>query len=987
MRLKILIASALSLILQAATTLASAQDVKPSFAQALLLYENGMYERARAIFETCKEEPTANAYAVLCAIKLRSNDADKLFDRYQASATEDFYKAQMHYERAISFFDQCQYSSAAAEFNAVDTAHVSAMRSAEIVFKRGLCAYEMQDYALAQQYFTKVDAMPVGDYTSTARYLLAYMDYTAGAFPSAERWFALAGQDPQYKEVADFFIVDCEFNLKNYDYVIEQGLPIFELSSAERRMRLARMLSESYLIKGDKENAYKFYDLSSHQNMTRADYFFAGSVLYAVKNYAEAIDNFTKMTDRTDALGQVAEYQLANCYLETRNNVAAMYAFEAASKLSHDPRIQEDAMFNYAKLTFDLNKDPGGFNRYIQSYSTTTKGDMIYGYMALAALYSRDYAAAVEAYNHIDDLDRDMQSNYIKANFLRASQLMSSGAWKDAIPCLKSTAYYLSKTDPLNQYSRYCLAEAYFRSENPSMARGQYMDLYNESALYDSSEGALLSYNIAYCYLSEADWSNASKWFDRYVAEGALLFREDALTRRADCDFARKDYKAAINSYQSVLSEFFTPGNIYPYYRQALSYGLSGNLSRKAQVLSNVEKASTQSALYPEAMYELGATYLELKDYSAAARVFTKLRSTSQDSSYVAKSLIGLGMVSRNSGNYEKALEHYKSVVALLPGSEYSEDALLAIESIYQHLKQPEKYLEYMEENALKNKLTEADRELMYFNTAEQVYLSGNPQQAVLSLQKYIETYPNGAKLAQAYFYLADTYKTLDNKEKAVETFAKAIERGADDSFTESSRLGYASLSYSLERYQDAYNGYYDLLRSARLDANRSVAKIGMMRAAYRAKMYDNAIEACAAVLLMQDLSSELKREAEYIQAKSYLSTSRRDDALKLFKSLSAQSTTDEGAEASYILIQDIYDNGRFEAVESEVYTFAQNCGSQSYWLAKAFVVLGDSFLARGLSEQAKATYESIIDGYEPRDDKDEVLDSVKIRLERMAKQ
>ena len=69
------------------------------------------------------------------------------------------------------------------------------------------------------------------------------------------------------------------------------------------------------------------------------------------------------------------------------------------------------------------------------------------------------------------------------------------------------------------------------------------------------------------------------------------------------------------------------------------------------------------------------------------------------------------------------------------------------------------------------------------------------------------------------------------------------------------------------------------------------------------------------------------------------------------------------------------------------MYSFSQKCGEQSYWLAKAYVVLGDSFLGRGMNEQAKATFESIRDGYEPSSDKDEVLDLVKIRLERINRQ
>ena len=48
-------------------------------------------------------------------------------------------------------------------------------------------------------------------------------------------------------------------------------------------------------------------------------------------------------------------------------------------------------------------------------------------------------------------------------------------------------------------------------------------------------------------------------------------------------------------------------------------------------------------------------------------------------------------------------------------------------------------------------------------------------------------------------------------------------------------------------------------------------------------------------------------------------------------------------------------------------------------------MVLGDSFAERGQYAQAKATFESIRDGYEPEENPDDILDSVKMRLERLA--
>ena len=132
-------------------------------------------------------------------------------------------------------------------------------------------------------------------------------------------------------------------------------------------------------------------------------------------------------------------------------------------------------------------------------------------------------------------------------------------------------------------------------------------------------------------------------------------------------------------------------------------------------------------------------------------------------------------------------------------------------------------------------------------------------------------------------------------------------------------------------------------------------------------------------------LSADVRREATYIKAKSSLASSQRGQALELFRQLGADPSTAIGAESEYIVIQDLYDTGRFDAVDGEVYSFSQKAGDQSYWLARAYIVLGDAFAERGQYAQAKATFESIRDGYEPASGADDISDSVRMRLERLS--
>lgn len=964
--------------------LTAAPDGTRTYRRAVRLYENGMYGQAKELFSALSGDPLCDGYAVLCALKLRSDDYPELLSDYRIRYPSSRLTGTLHFEHGRILFDDGKYQQAATEFSFVSSGDLPEAELPEYVFKCGYSAFALGHYAEASQFFTLLESLPQSDFSAPGRYFTGVMLYENKQFAEAEANFWIASADPRFAELTDFFIVDCEFNQKNYDFAIREGTRIYDSVPPERRERLARLLSESYLVKGDKDKAREYYDDLSHTGMNRKDYFYAGTVLYSVDDYAGAIENFTKMGDRSDSLGQVANYHLANAYYRTHDQVSAMGAFREAAAVDFDPEITEDAAFNYAKLAFDLNKDTSGFAEYIRRWSTKARGDRIYGYMALAALVDRDYAGAVEAYDNIDELTPDMRSNYTKANFLRGEQLFSNGSYRDAVPYFKATAYYVPRTDRLNQLARYWMGEASYRAGNYEEAEKTFTELHNASALYGTAEGRLLPYNIGYSYFKAGDYASAARWFDTYIASGDAACREDAMNRRADCDFGRRDYRAAIASYQNVLTEFFSPDDIYPYYQQALAYGLAGDRRRKVATLLHVEDATPDVPLFDEACYELGRAQMELKDNNDAIRTFIRLRETTEDNTYVARALSGLGMVYRNMSDYDRALESYKQVVSLMPQSEYAEEAMLAIESIYQTRRQPEKFLEYVEQNSLVRG-GDADREKMYFNTAEQLYLASNYQQAIPTLRRYLEDYPDGADRTRAEFYLAESYYAAGEKERAAAYYALAAAAESEYSFAELSRLRYAELSYGLERYQDAYRGYQHLLATAKMDANRQTARIGMMRSAYGSKDYEAALQAADAVAAQPGLSAELRQEALFTKAKASLATSRRDQAMALFRQLSADPSTAVGAESKFRVIQDLFDTGKLEAVGDEVYSFSRKGSGQSYWLARSYIVLGDAFAELGQYAQAKATYESIRDGYEPENGADDVSDSVRMKLERLA--
>jgi len=962
------------------------QDSKQKdYRAAVKMYDLGLYGQAKAAFESLnapESEMVADGYALLCSIKLRTPGYETQFEQYLDTYPYSTLNPQIRYNYALNLFEDGDFERAGSYFGTVSPKQLEKSQASEYYFKYAYSEYERGRKGKAIELYKKVDELNSSDYAAPARYALGYINYENRKFEESIKWFEKSSKDSRFSAMASYYVLDCKYMLKEYEYVTENGPKELDKVPTECRPHLARQISESFLILGDAESARKYFN-NIDAPETRSDYFFAGSLMYAVSDWECAVENYSAMEERTDSIGQIANYHLGYSYIQLKNKVAAMRSFKDASTVSFDEAITEDAFFNYAKLAFDLNNDPSAFMSYVATYPSKANNDRIYGYMAVASLRSKDYAAAVEAFDKIDDLDENMRGNYMKTNYLRASQLVADGSYRNAIPCLKSAAYYADRSGQFWQLSRFWLGESYFRSGDYANAKTIFTDLYNKSALDGQTEGDLISFSLGYCYFKDGDYDNAIKWFDNYLSSGDEAYRKGARLRIADSWFMKKKYSTAVSVYERVVSEYTNVNDIYPYYQAGVCYGLLGSQSKKISALSPVKEASPESRFYPEAMYELGRAYFATNKIQDAEVCFQTLLEETSDSTYMAKSLIELGMIARNKKDYESALSCFKAVVETMPLTEYADDALASIETIYQAQANPQGYLEYLASIGRSGMKTEAEKEAMIFNAAEQIYLSEDYEKALASLQNYVKAYPSGSKLDKAYYYMADSYSKLGQKETACDYFAKVVDLGTG-SYQENALVQYASLSYSLQKYEDSYNAYVKLLDYAQFDDNKYRARLGKMWAAYKGRMFDKAIAAADEVQTDARSDGDTRREAQWIVAKSYMSTSQRDEALAVFEALAQNPKTEEGAEAQYILAQDSYDRGDFEKTETLVYDFADSGTPQQYWLARAFIVLGDSFLERGDGQQALATYNSILEGYKPAGDDDDIFEKVNIRINRL---
>lgn len=957
------------------------------FDRAKSLYDNGLYAQAMDVLQAhplCGKDAFVDGYIVMCAQKQHTPGYENLVKGYYVNYASCTLCTEIRKEQAYDLFDQGNFGDALPILMGLSLSDFPVKYRPEFLFKRGYCFYKLGNFSTATMEFEKVDRMMVNDYSAPSQYVIGYISYGDGDFGKALEYFGKAARDERFAPISNYYIINCHYERKNYDYVLDKGVAMFEDPATDpgRKASLARIISESYLVNGNKGEARKYYDAyhDDSKKGNRADYFYAGSLMYSTGEYQQAVENFAKMTEKTDSLGQVAWYETAFSYMGLKNKVSALDAFKNASELLYDRKITEDAFFNYAKLAFDLNGDTSVFARYIATYSDKVRGELIYSYMALTALADKDYQAAIDAYDKIDVLAGQERSNYVNANYLRAVELMNNGSYRKSVPCFKAVTYYSPKDDMVNQLALYGLGEAYYRNAQYDDAASQYTTLYNISGLYGMEEGRNVAYNIAYSYLKKADYSQAEHWFKTYLGDGGGTYSKDAMLRLADCRYARKEYQDAAAAYQEYLDKYYHVNEIYPYYQAAMCYGLSVDpksrykkqntqkINRKIELLSSARGAATASPLYSEALLELGRTLHSVKKHPDALMVFRELVENAPDSLSAAQANLEIGTLKRNVGDVEGALRYYKHVVEAYPEYAVAEDALMAVEAIYQSQNAPAKYVAYLESIGRGATKTDAEKEQMYYSAAQQYYFSDNYKAAIDAFAEFNQTFPESGRKADALFYIAESYRMLSDKEQACDAY-EAVFADEANPHAQSALAHYAALNYSMDNFDKAYDAY-----------KRIGDKLGLTRSAFKAKDYQNALDGADAYLAAAP-DARFKDEILMIKAKSLLGMSRRDEAFAVLSSLASSPLSAEGAEAAYMVILDCYDRAEFELVQNKVYAFSDSGTRQAYFLAKAFVVLGDTFVELGKIKQAEATFKSVLEGF----DNKELADEINMRLDKLA--
>lgn len=954
------------------------------FEEGILLFENQHYASTKEYFnqyissvgnENEENIIMAKYYVAASSLLLGDSDGENKIKTFIKENPTNIMANHAKLLYSNHLFKNKKYRDALKTYKSVNSGNLTKEEQDECDFKKAYCYYQTQEISKATPIFEKL-SKTTNQYRDDAQYYYAHILYINGNKEEALEHFKVLKKSKKYKDISDVYILQINFEKGDYSEVVEKGDDILQKAHKNRKSDIALMLAESWHQQGDYKKSLEYYEValqSSRRKLPREIEFKIGFCKMKNEDYKGAVEHFTKVADKNDELAQYAAYYMAQCYTKTDQDKFARNTFYKAYKMNFNDTLKENALYNYAVLSFipgidPFNESTNVLNEYIKNNPQSDQISDLQDIVIHLLLNSKDYDNVLKNLEEYDNLSPELRKIQSQLMYNVGIQYYNEGNYKDAIEYLEKSSKDKSIESKSQKEAIYWLAESYHRSNNKEKAIRTYQQFINTSGADKLDIYALAYYNLGYIYMNDNDFQNASVKFKEFVNNDKSSDKErqaDSWMRIGDCYFIQRQYNNAIISYNNSL-KLSNKSADYAYFQQAMGYGALGKANEKIDRLNIIVNRHQHSPFYDKAIYEIGMTYLNNNDTRSAISSFEKINKERPRSQYARKSLMKVGMIYYNNNENDKALEKLKAVIAQYPNTEESREALNIIGNIYRENNEIQTYFDYIAENNLEQ-ISIDKQDSLTFRNIEDFYASKKYDETIKGANQYIEKHPNGAYLLDVHYYAMKS-KELTNQTEGIRTHIEYIINQNDNEYTDNALLLIARIDYDESNYTTSAEHYERLLN---LTENQQIileAIEGCMKSFYFDKKYDNAIEKANQLIGIQDININQKKQANYILGKSYFDKKDYSEAIKHLNICSDIDNGAIGAECAYLSTICLYNMNKYDEAEEKVFFVSDKFGNHINWTASSFVVLSDVYVAKGNIFQAKETLKSVIENY-PKDD------------------
>ncbi len=963
-------------------------ETEAKYAEAMDLFDKEKFTAAQEIFDELvlySDDPyrelTVNSeyYAARCAMQLFHKDTRERLVQFVHDHPESMHVRTAYFELANYYYSRKQYRNALEWYDKVQIRHLNTEETNDFYFRKGYSQFKKELFIEAKQSFFHLIDEP-NRYYAPANYFYAHLAYQDKQYEAALRGFRKLEDDPDFAAVVPYYITQILFLQEKYEEVVNYGPEALQSEDVKKEYEVARIIGESFYNLQQYEEAIPYLKTfrDSQAPKERQDHYQLGYALYRTQVYDEALSSFGLATNEADELTQVATYHMGDCYLKTDNKQYARNAFKESSKLGFDQGLQEDALFNYAKLAYELSVNPfheaiRAFEQYLKDYPSSERRDEAYAFLLDVYLTTRDYQAALDALEKIEVMDQKSKTAYQLSSYNRGVELYLNRKYELSSEMFDKVGTY--DIDPsLTAMAHYWQADILYQTKQFDRAILGYKAFQEEGGSYDTPYFKEAYYATAYSYFMLEDYPNAKTAFKLYLvarpgAEDKKI--NDTYLRLGDCAFVAKAYDQAIADYNKGLILDIVNSD-YALFQTARAQGFKGDNVSKTKTLDEIIRKYPKSAYHIPAKYQLAETFFKMDKNDQAYALFDDIIKNHSGSPYVKKSLLTTGLIHFRRGAYEDAISSFKKVVEDYPSDEDSHEAQLRIQDVYVELGRMDEYNEWYAEHVPSGSVAALDS--VNYRAAENKYSNGDCAAAIPAFTSYVQQFQPGIFGINANYYLGECLFQDGQKEAALEKYLFVISEPTNK-FSEPALYSAATISYEMKLYQEALDHYQALERIATFDNNILEARIGQLRCHFELGHYDQALGYADAVLADDNTPDYVLTEAHFMRGKILLSQGDDNGALQEFYTVDGLSSGAMGAESKYNIARINYDRATYSEAEQEIFELIQHYPSQEFWKIRSFMLLADTYTAIEDYFQAKATLQSIVDNVEDDATRQEAMD------------
>lgn len=960
------------------------------YRQAMDLYGKQKYAAAQQIFDEIArgaadraDMTTADAcyYAGVCSEKLDNNDASyrleellRLYPQSSRCNMARFYLGNFHYARG-------EWKEALSWYNQVNGSEVEYNHRSEFNFKKGYCHFQQGDKVKAAKCFAQqIDGQ--SKYRTSSLYYYAHIQYMNGEYEPALRNFKLLEGDKKFGKIAPSYIARIYFYLGREDELLELAPRLLNDQDAFRRNEVHQMVGEVYFNRGEYNKAleqYRLVDeaakLEQTQSCTPQDNDYQiGYCHYQAGEYAKAAEFLVRKTVCEDSVAQNAMYVLGDCYVRLGRKKEARSMFQQSSKMNFDPKIKEDALFNYAKLSCELNESAYNENirameSYLAQYPQTSHKTEVQEILTELYCSTNNYKDAIRLLEQIPHRNAALEQAYQRAVLNRGIELCNSGKSEEG-EALYAKAVKLNAVPRITADANYLLGEAHYRAGRYNEAEKCMNKLLLSSYSKTSPYAVDARYTYGYLMMRKKKYDEALETFvdlERMIEgnnEKERNMKNDVWNRIGDCRYVQSSFSEAIRMYNKVIESKGTDAD-YATYQKALAYGAQGKNSEKLTYLNYIFEKFDNSPLKSKAMLEIANTYMMCDNNEMAMTYYNNFKKQYPQSVYVKTALLNGGLIYYNTDRYDLSLATFDKLLTKYPGTDEARDALGTVKNIYIAQNRVAEYFPYVERTT-KMRISAMEQDSTIFLAIEERYQEGQYDVAASGLDDYLERFPNGLFALKAHYLLADCYNRQEQYARALPHYEWVVQSGSNQ-YSERSLAAAADIAFNIGDYAKAAPYYQRMVKNAESDQSLQQGEMGSLRCAVAMKR-DSAIVAAGQLVLNEaKATAAMKEEAALAMARTSYDNGRYKEAYEYYAHLIRSANGEYSGEACCRRAEILMQEQKLDQAEHVIESIVKDASSD-YWLAYSFILWADIYHARGNNLQAKQTLQSIIDNYDGED-------------------